>query len=115
MKNNFSNDMWMLDSGASCHFCQSAEGSTDIKEINESIKIGNGNLISQKNSYHRVFDVKYDLRHKARIVLGGNWTVNETQDIYSAGVCMDTVRIKVFIGELCGLSGCSCVIVKAFL
>jgi hypothetical protein len=34
-------------------------------------------LISQKNSYHRVFDVKYDLRHKARLVEGDNWTVNE--------------------------------------
>jgi hypothetical protein len=35
--------MWILDSGASCHYCQSAEGLTDIKEIDESIKIGNGN------------------------------------------------------------------------
>jgi hypothetical protein len=42
MKNNFSNDMWILDSGASCHYCRSAEGLTDVKETNESIKIGNG-------------------------------------------------------------------------
>jgi hypothetical protein len=42
MKNNFSNDLWILDSGASCHYCQSAEGLTDVKVINESIKIGNG-------------------------------------------------------------------------
>jgi hypothetical protein len=42
MKNNFSNDMWILNSGASCHYCGSAEGLTDVKEINESIKIGNG-------------------------------------------------------------------------
>jgi hypothetical protein len=34
--------MWILDSGASCHYCQSAEGLTEIKEIDESIKIGNG-------------------------------------------------------------------------
>jgi hypothetical protein len=33
--------MWILDSGASCHYCQSLEGLTDVKVINESIKIGN--------------------------------------------------------------------------
>jgi hypothetical protein len=43
MKNNFSNNMWILHSEASCHYCQSAEGLTDIKEIDESIKIGNAN------------------------------------------------------------------------
>jgi hypothetical protein len=31
----------------------------------------------QKIPYHIVFDVKYDLRHKARLVAGGNWTENE--------------------------------------
>jgi hypothetical protein len=36
----------------------------------------------QKISYHMVFDVKYDLRHKARLVAGGNWTVNDKEDIY---------------------------------
>jgi hypothetical protein len=41
MKNNFANELWILDSGASCHYCQSVEGLTDVKEINESIKIGN--------------------------------------------------------------------------
>jgi hypothetical protein len=43
MKNNFSSEMWIFDSGASCHYCRSAEELTDIKEIIESIKIGNGN------------------------------------------------------------------------
>jgi hypothetical protein len=42
MKNNFANDLWILDSRASCHCCWSVEGLTDVKEINESIKIGNG-------------------------------------------------------------------------
>jgi hypothetical protein len=45
MKNNFANDLWILDSGASCHYCQSVEGLTDVEEINESIKIGNGDLM----------------------------------------------------------------------
>jgi hypothetical protein len=43
MKTNFSSDMWNLDSGTSYHYCRSAEELTDIKEINETIKIGNGN------------------------------------------------------------------------
>jgi hypothetical protein len=42
MENIFSSDMWILNSGASFHYFQSAEGLMDIKEINESIKIGNG-------------------------------------------------------------------------
>jgi hypothetical protein len=41
-----------------------------------------------------VFDVKYDLRHKARLVAGCNWTVNDKEDIYSGVVRMNTVRIK---------------------
>jgi hypothetical protein len=51
----------------------------------------------QKIPYHMVFDVKYDLRHKARLVAGGNWTVNEKEDIYSGVVRMYTVRIGFFL------------------
>jgi hypothetical protein len=65
--------------------------------------------------YHMVFDVKYDLRHKARLVAGGNWTINDEEDIYSGVVGMDTVRIGFFLGELCGLSCCACDIGNAFL
>jgi hypothetical protein len=36
----------------------------------------------QKILYYMVFDVKYDLRHKARLVAGGNWNVNDEKDIY---------------------------------
>jgi hypothetical protein len=41
----------------------------------------------QKIPYHMVFDVKYDLRHKARLVAGGNRTVYDK---------------KIFIQELYG-------------
>jgi hypothetical protein len=44
-----------------------------------------------------VFDVKYDLRHKARLVAGGSWTVKDKEDIYSEVYCMDTVRIGFFL------------------
>jgi hypothetical protein len=69
----------------------------------------------QKIPYHIVFDVKYDLRHKARLVAGGNWTVNDKEDIYSGVVRMDTARIGFFLGELYGLSCCACDIGNAFL
>jgi hypothetical protein len=68
----------------------------------------------QKIPYHMVFDVKYDLRHKARLVAGGNWTVNYKEDIYSGVVRMDTVRIGFFLGELYVLSCCACDIGNAF-
>jgi hypothetical protein len=47
-----------------------------------------------------IFDVKYDLRHTARLVVVGNCTVNDKEDIYSGVVRMDTVRIGFFLGEL---------------
>jgi hypothetical protein len=33
MKNIFSSDMWILDSGASCDYCGSVEGLMDVKEM----------------------------------------------------------------------------------
>jgi hypothetical protein len=51
------------------------------------------------------FDVKYDLRHMARLVAGGNWRVNDKVQIHSGVVCMDTVSFS--LGELYGLSCCA--------
>jgi hypothetical protein len=48
-----------------------------VVDLGEDIPTG-----YQKIPYHMVFDVKYDLRHKARLVAGGNWTVNDKEDIY---------------------------------
>jgi hypothetical protein len=53
----------------------------------------------QKIPYHIIFDVKYDLRHKSRLVAGGNWNLNDKEDIYSGVVRMDTVRIGFFLGK----------------
>ena len=62
----------------------------------------------------RVF-IKYDLRHKAGLVAGGNWAGSEKEDIYSGVVRMDAVRIGFFLGEFNGLSCCACDIGNAFL
>jgi hypothetical protein len=60
-----------------------------------------------ENSLPCDFDVKYDLRNKERIVAGGDLTVKDKEDIYSGSVCMDTVRIGFFLGELYGLLCCA--------
>jgi hypothetical protein len=77
---------------------------TDLKQLTyyqTFIVLDSGESISngyQTFLYHIVFDVKYDLRHKARLVAGGNRTVNEKEDFYSGVVQMDTVRFGVFLG-----------------
>jgi hypothetical protein len=53
-----------------------------------------------------IFDIKYYLGHKARLVAGGNWSVNDKEDIYSGVFCIDTVRISFFLGELYEFSCC---------
>jgi hypothetical protein len=51
---------------------------TELKQLTDYqtfIVLDSGEDIStgyQKIPYHMVFDVKYDLRHKARLVAGGN-------------------------------------------
>jgi hypothetical protein len=41
-KNNFVSDIWICDSGACGHYCQSVEGLTNVMDIDEAITIGNG-------------------------------------------------------------------------
>jgi hypothetical protein len=60
----------------------------------------------QKTPYHMVFDDKYDLKHKARLVAGGKWTVNDKEDIYSVLIRMETIRIGFFLREMYELSCC---------
>jgi hypothetical protein len=72
---------------------------TELKQLSDYqtfLVLDSGEVIPngyQKIPYHTVFDIKYDLRHKSRLLAGGNWTENEREDIYSGVVGMDTVRI----------------------
>jgi hypothetical protein len=94
---------------------------TEIKQLTDHqtfIVLDSGEDIPtgyQKIPHHMVFDVNYDLRHKTRLVAGGNWTVNDKEDIYSGFVRMDTEKIGFFLGELYGLSCCACGIGNAIL
>jgi gag-polypeptide of LTR copia-type/Zinc knuckle len=38
----FTENIWIGDSGASCHYCNSDKGLFDIQEVSESITVGNG-------------------------------------------------------------------------
>ena len=69
----------------------------------------------KKIPYHIVFDVKFDLRKKARLVAGGNFTSMAKEDIYSGVVGMETIRMGLFLGEHNGLSCCAGDIGNAFL
>ncbi len=44
-----------------------------------------------------MFDIKFDLRRKARIVAGGNRTDPHGESCYSGVVPMDAVRLALFL------------------
>ena len=64
---------------------------------------------------HMTFDVKFDLRRKARLVAGGNWTDPSDQDVYSGVVSIEAVRIALFLAELNGMPICAADVGNAFL
>jgi hypothetical protein len=41
----FTDDIWICESGACGHYCISDEDLFDVKEINESIKVGIGDTM----------------------------------------------------------------------
>ena len=49
---------------------------------------------------HLTFDVMFDLRRKACLVGGGNWTDASDEDAYCAVVSIDSVRTAFFLAEL---------------
>lgn len=48
---------------------------------------------------HFVFDVKFDLRRKARLVAGGHRTQPANEDIYSGVVSIENVRIAMMLAD----------------
>ena len=69
----------------------------------------------KKIPYHMVFDVKFDLRRKARLVAGGNWTDPPKEDIYSGVVGLETIRLGFLLAEMNNLESCAADIGNAFL
>jgi hypothetical protein len=62
-----------------------------------------------------VFDVKFDLRRKARLVAGGNFTDPPKEDVYSGVVSMDMIRLGFMLAKMNNLQICTADIGNAFL
>ncbi|MEM1007622.1 MAG: reverse transcriptase domain-containing protein [Myxococcota bacterium] len=57
----------------------------------------------QKVPMHMCFDVKWDGRHKARLVAGGNFTTPDYQHDFNGTVSSESIRIGMFLASLHGL------------
>ena len=65
--------------------------------------------------YHIVFDVKFDLRCKARLVADGIWMDVNREDTYSGVVGMDTMKLGFTLGDLNDFKRCAGDVENAFL
>ena len=57
----------------------------------------------KKIKFHFAFDVKYDRKHKARLVADGNLTEVPLTSVYSGVVSLRGIRLVLFLAELNGL------------
>ena len=57
----------------------------------------------KKIKVRMIYDVKYDGRHKARLVAGGHLTDIPLESVYSGIVSLCGLRIVIFLAELNGL------------
>src|SRR5687767_3794172 len=53
--------------------------------------------------YHCIYDVRFDVRMKCRLVAGGHMTVPSDEEVFSDVVSMETVRICFTLAKLNGL------------
>jgi len=93
---------------------------TELKHINEYETFG---VIDddfeldpefQQIPYHLVFDVKFDLGHKARLVGGGNTTSAPKEDVYAGVIAVDTIRLAMQVANN-SLDMCAADVGNAFL
>jgi Reverse transcriptase (RNA-dependent DNA polymerase) len=93
---------------------------TELKQINDYQTFrqphpGEALTDFQRIPYHLVFDVKFDLRKKARLVAGGHKTAPPKEDLYSGVVDLFTVRLGHMIAAANQLKVCAADIGNAFL
>lgn len=85
-------------------------GTFETLESEEKVEVG-----YKRIPYHIVYDFKFDLRHKARLVANGNWTEAVREDIYSGVVAMYSTGIGFVLGDLNGLIACAGDVGNAYL
>ena len=93
---------------------------TELKQINayKTFRLlETGEILSDFKCipYHFVFDIKFDLRKKARLVAGGHRTDPPKEDLYSGVVDLMTIRLCFVIAHMNGLLCCAGDIGNAFL
>jgi hypothetical protein len=93
---------------------------TELKQINDYktfrlLQKGENLRDFQGIPYHLVFDVKFDLRKKARLVAGGKKTTPPKEDLYSGVVDLMTVQLGHMLAKANGLQVCAADIGNAFL
>ena len=65
--------------------------------------------------YHFVYDVKFDLRRKARLVMGGHRTPDVPDvEVYSGVVSMETIRTAFVLAATNNLQVCAADVSTAF-
>ena len=64
---------------------------------------------------HLVFAVKFDGRHKARLVVDGHLTPEPAENIYSGVVSLRILRLVIFLGKLNNLDIWGAAIGNAYL
>ena len=85
-----------LDSIHSYHVFQKHEKAIYDKQK----KVINAPPGYQKIRVHLVFAVKYDGRHKARLVADGHLTPEPVESIYSGVVSLRNLKLVIFLGKL---------------
>ena len=69
----------------------------------------------QKLPYHMVFDVKFDLRRKARLVEGGNFQEGPKDESYSGVISLTVIRILFLLATINNLQLWAADVGNAFL
>ena len=64
---------------------------------------------------HLAFDVKFDFRHEARLVAGGNHTELPKEDICLGVIGMETIRTTMMTAAVNNLQTCAADMGNAFL
>ena len=63
-------------------------------------KVMNPPKVYHKIKVHLVFAVKFDGRHKARLVADGHLTLEPVENIYSGVVSLGNLSLVIFLGKL---------------
>ena len=91
----------------------------EYRDVNIAFKLlGDGERIPptyQKITCHLIFEVKFDLRRKARYVAGGHLTSTPSSMTYSSVVSRESVRIAFLVAALNGLDVWAADIQNAYL